>query len=226
MSLESFSSSIEAPEPAEQIPGLKEIEERVLSSHERMERDESRVSTLLAGVVPENKEQEVRLASLQERAAELTATREDLTRAGNATMLDILLRNIQTAQQEGTDSQGIEQIRQVFTNNPELARTVLGGLLLATEEERVRLDAGRMQDLSEKVKEVAEEIEVSDKKIIKGLTLRTAERLARAIISASTLGIGGVVYDTAKDIVVSMQARKELRTRRAMLLNSSAALVR
>ena len=224
MSFESFSSPIEASEQIEEVPGLKEIEERVLKSQERMETEESRLSTLLTSVVPENKEQEARLASLQERAAELQVTREDIVRAGNATMLDLLLQNIKATNEEGIDSQGVEQIRQILMNNPELARTVLGSLLMATEEERFHLETGRMQALSENVKEIAEEIDASDKKIIKGLTLRTAERLARAVISASTLGIGGVMYDTTKDIIVSMKARKELRTRRSRLLTSGAVI--
>ncbi len=217
--------SLENPPPIESgegtdTLGLEGILQRAEDADARMRTDETHTAALFERIVPQNPEQEALLASLKERHAELPASREDLKNVANAAALDTVLKSATAEGAEGTVN--AEQLAQVLANNPDLAQMILGALLNATQQgEKPHLDAGKMHELSDHVKEIVDEMDAADKKIFKGLALRTAERIARAVLSAATLGLGGIVYDTAKDAYASMKVRKQIREKRKALQVSS-----
>lgn len=223
MSLESspaehHESSVEIPE------GLDGVLAHAAHLEEKMRAGETRAAESLRTLEASTPEEVERIVSLEARLKELPSSREDLATVARDTALSAVLTD--PSQESLSSEDRAELLANLLTNNPELARTLMQSLLGASEGLRVAGQGGIEQKLpsfSEEAKEILEEIDASDKKVFKGLALRTVERVVRAAISASTLGIGGIAYDTIKDVYASMRARKELRTRRASLLASGHA---
>lgn len=192
-----------------------------------MEAGETRVSEMLEGIHPQTPEDERMLAELNERLAELPASREDLKTVTQVAALDTLLSAI-ASPAEADDGTREERVARVLVDNPSLLETLVRGLAGVTQMNVPQLDKhpidhSEHERLASETKAILDELEAADKKLFKGVALRTAERVARAILSASTLGIGGLVYDSAKDAYLNMQKRKEIRARRKKLLESASA---
>lgn len=190
--------------------------------------DEMHLSTILNGITPQNAEQEKLLASLNARANGLAPIRENTRTAAQEAALSVTIKGMLDPA-EGTDDSGREQLlAQMLKDNPDAAAMLIRGVLGATEGLRV---AGQgdvhhvdhAAHLATEAKSILDELEASNKKLFRGLALRTTERVARAALSAATLGIGGIAYDTFKDVHASMAVRKEFRQKRKALLMSSGA---
>lgn len=192
-----------------------------------MQSGEERASQTLDEIRPQTPEDEQALASLNERLAQLPEARKDLESVTQAAALDVLLR-VLASPAEAADGTREEKLARVLADNPSLLETLARGLASATQMnvpagETHPIDHSSHERLASETKAILDELEAADKKLFKGVLLRTAERVARAILSASTLGIGGLVYDSAKDALMNVQKRKEIRARRQKLLQESSA---
>lgn len=227
MSIESFHDPVESEAGPESI--LVDLDAIAADADRRshvMESGEERTSKLLDDIRPETPEDERVLADLKERLSALPAVREDLKSLTEAAALDTLLATI-ASPAEADDGTREEKVARVLADNPSLLETLVRGLagvtqMNAPESEKHPIDHSAHERLASETKAILDELEAADKKLFKGVALRTAERVARAILSASTLGIGGLVYDSAKDVYVNMQKRKEIRARRKTLLQSAS----
>ena len=226
MSFEHFGDS--AAGVRESHSSTSELMERAFQHEARMAGNEASLNRMIDDIHPETPEDQELVARLKERAAELTGPRHDLRMAAQAAALSVALHGI-IDHKEGVSSEVQEvQIAGILSKNPELAEMLVRGVLSAAQNleahTHVHTEGDSGSRLAEEAKEVLGEIEKSDKKLVQGLALRTAERVARAIVSASTLGIGAVVYDSLKDVYQSIRVHNDLRTKRKTLLMSSSAL--
>jgi len=127
---------------------------------------------------------------------------------------------------EGTGGRSPEretQAAQLIAKNPELAEMLMQRILTASENlgHEGLYAAGKEPKLVTEAKELLNELEGSDSKLFRGVALRTAERVTRALISASTLGIGAIVYDSTKDLYVSLRGRSERRTKQRLMTSAA-----
>ncbi len=226
MSFEHFGdSALEVNEPDS---ATNELMERASQHEVRMAGNEASINRVIDDIHPETPEDHELVARLKERAADLAGPRHDLRMAAQAAALSVALHGI-IDHKEGVSSGGQEaQIAGILSKNPDLAEMLVRGVLSAAQSleshAHVHTEGDSGSRLAEEAKEVLGEIEKSDKKLVQGLALRTAERVARAIVSASTLGVGAVVYDSLKDVYQSIRVHNDLRTKRKTLLMSSSAL--
>lgn len=126
----------------------------------------------------------------------------------------------------GTEDRSPEselQAARLMTKNPELADMLMQRIFAMPEH--LGHEGSHTSEANTKLraeaKEVLQEMEGSDSKVFKGVALRTAERITRALISAGTLGVGGIVYDSAKDLYVNLRARSELRTKQRLMASTT-----
>jgi|GEM_PF-5746780 len=215
-------------ETDESYSSTGEFIERASQHEARMASNEAEVSRMIDSIHPETPNDHELLARLKERAADLAGPRHDLRLAAQAAALSVALHGI-IDHKEGVSSGGQEaHIAGMLSQNPELAEMLIRGVLSAAQNleshAHVHSEGDSGSRLAEEAKNVLSEMEKSDQKLVQGLALRTAERVARAVVSASTLGVGGIVYDSLKDVYQSIRARNEARAKRNSLLMSSSAL--
>lgn len=217
--LESLSPTESAPgfEDAESIEQHAQAEESVMSARE------AELLRTLDDIRPETHDQERILEALKERTLALSGPRLDLKVAAQTAALSVALEGILSGA-ESRSPESEAHAAQLLAKNPELAEMLMQRILGASES-LAHAGAADVQGstLIEGAKEVLREMEGSDTKLFKGLALRTAERVTRALISASTLGIGAVVYDSAKDLYVSLRARSALRTKQRLMGSAAVA---
>lgn len=195
-------------------PSIEEILARSAATTERMQTGQERLHNTINAIRPENEADQQRLDALRERIDGLTATREDVSAAARNAALEAAFRQLEAAK----DSVEVEDIMQVFETYPELAETFLEHVL---EQHHIKAPSAQ---LVKDVESALEDLKGSDGKVMRGLAMRTTERVVRAIISAGTLGIGAVVYDCVKDAYVTIRARGAQRTQlRKSLMNSGAS---
>lgn len=187
------------------------FEADAVSRAEVMSAREAELLRTLDAIHPETPDEERILAALRQRTAELAGPRLDLKVAAQTAALSVALEGLMS--EEGTPSPESEaQAAQLIAKNPELAEMLMQRILAAHSLGEHGLPVGGgTHKLAEEAKALLDELEGSDSKLFKGLALRTAERVIRAVISATTLGIGGIAYDSAKDLYVSLHARSEVR---------------
>lgn len=193
---------------------LEQILERGASQTERMGRDESHLYRTLENIRPENETDQRAIDSLRARIDGLSAVRGDVETAVRAVALETAVKNLENTK----DPVEVEDVMQVFDTYPELAEAFLEHVL-----ETKHLKAPSAQ-LVKDVESAIDDFKGADGKMVRGLALRTTERVLRAVISAGTLGVGAVVYDCVKDAYVSIRARNTARARaREALMNSSSS---
>jgi hypothetical protein len=227
MSLEFPYESAETEVESESI--LADIDAIVADADHKVQTMESRelhVSQLLKDIEPQTPEDERTLADLNERLAQLPESREDLSNVRHAAALDVLVKALATPA-EADDGMRDEMLARVLADNPDMLKALLSRLSAVTQMtvpsgEAHIADHASHQKFAEDTKALLAELDATDKKLFKGVALRTLERVVRAALSAGTLGIGGLVYDSAKDALVNMQKRKEIRSRRQKLLDSAS----
>lgn len=207
---------LEAATPVESAPEfstVEHIEEYAIAQEAAMNAREADLLRTFDDIQPETPDQARILEALKERTLALSGPRLDLKVAAQTAALSVALEGILSGAENR--SPGIEaHAAQLLAKNPELAEMLMQRILSAPEATPMLADSAR---------ELLKEMEGSDTKLFTGLALRTAERATRALISAGTLGVGAVVYDSAKDLYVSLKARSALRTKQR-LMTSGAAL--
>ncbi len=189
------------------------IEEHAQTQETIMNEREADLLRTLDTIQPETPDQERILEALKERTLALSGPRLDLKVAAQTAALSVALEGILSA--NSIAPEGETYTARLLANNPELTEMLMQRILGVAE-------GAPKSVLIDSAKEVLAEMEGSDSKLFKGLALRTAERAARALISASTLGIGTVVYDSAKDLYISLRERSVSRTKQR--LTSSTAI--
>lgn len=193
---------------------VDEILARGTTAAETMRGRQEGLHDAIKAIRPENEADQQRLDALRERIDGLTATREDVSAAARNAALEAAFRQLEAAK----DSVEVEDIMQVFETYPELAETFLEHVL---EQHHIKAPSAQ---LVKDVESALEDLKGSEGKVMRGLAMRTTERVVRAVISAGTLGIGAVVYDCVKDAYVTMRARGAQRTQlRKSLMNSGAS---
>lgn len=212
-------TDIESALTAESIEQHANAQEAVMN-----EREADLLGTLDA-IQPETPDQEQILAALKERMLALSGPRLDLKVAAQTAALSVALDGILSG--NSIAPEGEAYAARLLAKNPELAEMLMRRILGASENlSHEGLPAGsdsRRIALANGAREVLAEMEGSDSKLFKGLALRTAERVTRALISASTLGIGMVVYDSAKDLYVSLKERSALRTKQRLMSSTAVS---
>lgn len=194
-------------------PGIEEILARSTAQAQEMHHDQGRLQRTLESIRPENEADQRTLDLLKERIDTLTAIREDVQAAAHNAALETAFRQLE----EAKDSVEIGDIMQVFETYPELAESFLAHVL---EQKHIKAPSAQ---LVKDVESALEDLRGADGKVMKGLAVRTTERVIRAVISAGTLGIGAVVYDCVKDAYVSIRARNVQRARLRDSLMSSTS---
>ncbi len=189
-----------------------------------MNDSESRVEAMLEQMGPGTPEEQETLDSLRSRLAALSEVREDLGTAARAADLASAFESMDGAK-TGTSGQDTLEtsVTGLLADYPLLAQMLVRRIQSAAEAHPAHAEPQSLHLIKE-TGAILEEIETADRKLFKGVVLRTGERALRAGLSAMTLGIGGFAYDTLKDACLSIRAHQELRSkRRALLMNSSAA---
>lgn len=218
---------LETSSPIDSVPDLSTLESLEAYAHaeeEVMNAHEADLLRTLDDIQPETPDQERILEALKERTLALSGPRLDLKVAAQTAALSVALEGILS----GTESPAGEneaRVAQLLAKNPELAEMLMQRILRASESFVHERPSGEgsasVATLAEGARELLGEMEGSDTKLFTGLALRTAERVTRALISASTLGIGTVVYDSAKDLYVSLRARSTLRTKQRLMASAA-----
>lgn len=215
---------LESSSPIESAPDFGSIEQHAHIAEDAMNAREAELLRTLDGIQPETPDQEQILEALKERTLALSGPRLDLKVAAQTAALSVALEGILSGAARSDENEA--HAAQLLAKNPELAEMLMQRILGTTEglahEGLPAGESASASKLAQGARELLGEMEGSDTKLFTGLALRTAERVTRALISASTLGIGTVVYDSAKDLYVSLKARSELRTKQRLM--SSAAI--
>lgn len=213
----------ESPTPIESAPDFENaesIEEHAHAQEEAMNAREADLLRTLDTIQPETPDQERILEALKERTLALSGPRLDLKVAAQTAALSVALEGLFSGAERSEENEA--RAAQLLAKNPELAEMLMQRILNVSETQGHDAGSTPGAKLAERARDLLGEMEGSDTKLFTGLALRTAERVTRALISASTLGIGTIVYDSAKDLYVSLRARSELRTKQRLL--SSAAI--
>lgn len=208
-------ASLESSNPIESAPDLgtvESIEEHAHVAEAAMTEREAELLRTLDDIRPETPDQEQILEALKERTLALSGPRLDLKVAAQTAALSVALEGIFSGTDRSDESEA--HAAQLLAKNPELAEMLMQRIL-GMSETRTH------EELTKSAKELLGEMEGSDTKLFKGLALRTAERVTRALISASTLGIGTVVYDSAKDLYVILRERSALRTKQRLMTSAA-----
>jgi len=215
---------LERPSDSESEPALASVESIELHAQKQEDTMSAREADLLRtfdDIHPETAEQEQVLAALKERTLALSHSRLDLKVAAQTAALSVALEGLMS----GQDSRSPEhetQAAQLIAKNPELAEMLMHRILAIPENLGHEGSYGEKRSaLVTEAKEVLKGMDGSDSKIYKGVAFRTAERVTRALISASTLGIGAIVYDSAKDLYVSLRSRSELRIKQRLMTSAA-----
>ena len=203
-------TDIESVLTAENIESHAETQEAVMN-----EREADLLRTLDT-IQPETPDQERILEALYERTLALSGPRLDLKVAAQTAALSVALDGILSG--NSIAPEGEAYTARLLANNPELTEMLMQRILGTADNPE---GGSQKSALIDSAKEVLAEMEGSDSKLFKGLALRTAERAARALISASTLGIGTVVYDSAKDLYISLRERSASRTKQRLMFSTA-----
>lgn len=221
-------TAFESESAAESAPGLEtvetveSIEQHASELEAAMDARERELLRTLEHIQPETPDQERILEALKERTLALSGPRLDLKVAAQTAALSVALEGL-LSRAEHRSPENEAHAAQLLAKNPELAEMLMQRILGSSEHMGSPNEGSAPREkLVESAKELLGEMEGSDTKLFTGLALRTAERVTRALISASTLGIGTVVYDSVKDLYVSLRERSLLRTKQRLM--SSAAM--
>lgn len=220
MSLESHQSSSSDSLP--ELATVEHIELHAQTLEQVMDQREADLLRTFETIQTQTPEQESVLEALKERVLALSGPRIDLKIAAQTAALTVALEGLM-AGTEHHSPESERQAAQLMTKNPELADMLMQRIFAMPEHlgHEGSHGAEASTKLRAEAKEVLEELEGSDGKLFKGVALRTAERITRALISASTLGVGGIVYDSAKDLYVNLRARSELRTKQRLMTSAA-----
>lgn len=225
----SYEGTTEAYSDLETTPtfsSVEDIERHAQTQEEIMSARETELLSSFDDIQPETPEQERVLDALKQRALELSGPRLDLKVAAQTAALSVALEGLMS----GTEGRSLEreaQAAHLIASNPELAEMLMQKILTVSEHlgHEGPHTTGNRGTLVAEAKGALSEMPDSDSKLYKGIALRTAERITRALISASTLGIGVIVYDTAKDLYVNLRARSEARTRQRLMTSAAIPAV-
>jgi hypothetical protein len=217
---ESHQSS--SPDSIPELATVESIEHHAHTLERVMDEREAELLRTFETIQPQTPEQERVLEALKERTSALSGPRIDLRIAAQTAALTVALEGLM-AGAEGHSPESERQAAQLMAKNPELADMLMQRIFALPEHlgHEGSHGAEATTKLRTEAKEVLQEMEGSDSKLFKGVALRTAERITRALISASTLGVGGIVYDSAKDLYVNLCARSEQRTKQRLMASTA-----
>ena len=211
-----------SPDSLPELATVEHIEHHAQTLEQVMDEREAELLRTFETIQPQTPEQERILEALRERTFALSGPRIDLKVAAQTAALTVALEGLM-AGTEGESSESERHVVQLMTKNPELADMLMQRIFAMPEHlgHEGSHGAEASTKLRAEAKEVLEEMGDSDSKVFKGVALRTAERITRALISASTLGVGGIVYDSAKDLYVNLRARSEQRTKQRLMTSTA-----
>jgi hypothetical protein len=178
----------------------------------------------LDALQPETPDQERILAALKERTLALSGPRLDLRVAAQTAALSVALEGLLSKDEDPSPEREAYAAR-LLAKNPELAEMLMQRILGAPENPEHTghgAESPQRAALTKEARTALGEMEGSDTKLFKGLALRTAERVTRALIGASTLGIGTLVYDSAKDLCMVLRERSTARTKQRLMASTAA----
>lgn len=211
-----------SPDSIPELATVESIEHHAQTLEHVMDEREAELLRTFETIQPQTPEQERVLEALKERTSALSGSRIDLRIAAQTAALTVALEGLM-AGTEGHSPESERQAAQLMAKNPELADMLMQRIFALPEH--LGHEGSHAAEASTKLrteaKEVLQEMEGSDSKLFKGVALRTAERITRALISASTLGVGGIVYDSAKDLYVNLCARSEQRTKQRLMASTA-----
>ncbi|MDQ1299717.1 MAG: hypothetical protein QG636_385 [Patescibacteria group bacterium] len=220
MSLESYGPS--GSDPVPELTTFDSIEHHAQTLESVMDEREAELLRTFETIHTQTPEQERVLEALKERTLALSGPRIDLKIAAQTAALTVALEGLMSGTEDRSPESELQAAR-LMTKNPELADMLMQRIFAMPEH--LGHEGSHTSEANTKLraeaKEVLQEMEGSDSKVFKGVALRTAERITRALISAGTLGVGGIVYDSAKDLYVNLRARSELRTKQRLMASTT-----